>query len=67
MGLNAALGILGYRPFHMKDVMSGGIAQFKIMTEASQALHFGNGKRYDRHDLDKWLGDHDVRLQAPTE
>jgi len=58
-----ALQMLGYTPYHMKEcIVTHGVPHMRMMEEATRARHFGGVKPYDRHDLQKLLGDYDVRV-----
>ncbi|TPX14600.1 uncharacterized protein E0L32_005292 [Thyridium curvatum] len=60
LGLYTALGKLGYNPCHMKTVLMGGAPEVRMMKEVVMERHSPNGKRYNKDDLDKWLGQYDA-------
>jgi len=60
LGLYNAFKILGYKPYHMVDLVSNGVPHIKMMTEALRAKYFNQGKPYGREEFDKWMGDYDV-------
>lgn len=62
LGLYTALGKLGYNPCHMKTVLMGGAPEVRMMKEVVMERHSPNGKRYNKDDLNKWLGQYDVSL-----
>ncbi|KAJ2904753.1 hypothetical protein MKZ38_007261 [Zalerion maritima] len=67
MGIYQALKILGYRPYHMAEVVydrSG--SHMKVVEEAILAHHndrFSGIKPYGRKEFDKWLADYDALLE----
>jgi hypothetical protein len=64
MGLHSAMQILGYKPYHMKEVFTVGITHMKILQEVVLANHnhFLGIKRYDKADFEKWFADYDVSV-----
>lgn len=61
LGLYLALQKLGYNPCHMRTVFAGGAHELKLLLEAARAGLWGEGERYSKEDLQKWLGEYDVR------
>ncbi|KAF7596688.1 hypothetical protein BBP40_000611 [Aspergillus hancockii] len=69
LGLHTALGILGYTPYHMVEVLfKGGLPYMKVFQEAIVAQHnrFSGIKRYESVELDKWMGDYDCLIEIPS-
>ncbi|KAF9889600.1 hypothetical protein FE257_007108 [Aspergillus nanangensis] len=63
MGLYFAMQILGYRAYHMYEMMqSGGLLHMKIIAEAiiANRNRLSGIKRYEREDVDKWMANYDV-------
>jgi hypothetical protein len=68
LGLYSAVKVLGYKPYHMIEVvLNGGVPHMKIFEEAIKAEHnrFLGIKRYDKADFEKWLADYDVSTSVP--
>lgn len=64
-----AMKILGYKPYHMAEVvLEGGAPHMEVLTEAITAQYnrFSGIKRYNRQDFDKWLAEYDVRNMPYT-
>ncbi|RWA11229.1 hypothetical protein EKO27_g3881 [Xylaria grammica] len=57
--LYQALGILGYKPYHMAEVARGGIPQMALFEEALRCKYLGAGKPYGKAEFDKWLAEYD--------
>ncbi|KAH7043363.1 P-loop containing nucleoside triphosphate hydrolase protein [Macrophomina phaseolina] len=58
--LNLALEQLGYNVFSFGKMMSNWRETIPLWTEAIEAKYLGKGKKYDREEFDKLLGDYDV-------
>jgi hypothetical protein len=58
--------MLGYRPYHMYEVVSGGVTQMSILEEAVNAKYNGIGKPYGKAEFDKWFADYDVSHTSKT-
>lgn len=58
--------MLGYRPYHLYEVIGGGVTQMSILEEAVKAKYNGVGKPYGKPEFDKWLADYDVNQTSPT-
>lgn len=58
--LYQALQMLGYRPYHMYEVVQS-TAHMGIFEEALNAKYFGVGKPYGKAEFDKWFAEYDVR------
>ncbi|KAI1334460.1 P-loop containing nucleoside triphosphate hydrolase protein [Xylariaceae sp. FL0016] len=64
-GLYMALKQLGFRPYHMVEVLSGGPPAMKIMEDGMNAEFFHEGTPYTRAEFDKWFADYDVIIEMP--
>ncbi|KAI0413519.1 P-loop containing nucleoside triphosphate hydrolase protein [Xylaria grammica] len=64
-GLYLAFKQLGYKPYHMAEVLATGAPAIKIMTDAMKAEWFHEGAPYGREELDKWFADYDVIIEMP--
>ena len=58
MGVFLALKILGYRPFHISELLPYGVRQMQALEEAMVASSTDNP--FTRAELDKLFGDYDV-------
>lgn len=57
--------ILGYKPYHMAElVLQGREPHMRLFEEAATAEYnrFSGTKRYDKADIQKWVGEYDVRV-----
>ncbi|KAI0125479.1 hypothetical protein BJ170DRAFT_433661 [Xylariales sp. AK1849] len=61
--LYQALKMLGYRPYHMYEVVNGGTTHMLILEEAMRAKYYGNGKPYGKAEFDKWFADFDSIIE----
>lgn len=61
--LYQALQMLGYRPYHMYEVVQS-ITHMGIFEEALNAKYFGVGKPYGKAEFDKWFANYDVGLSS---
>lgn len=57
-----ALKQLGYHPYHMVEAMKDPKTQLALWEDALNAKYRGIGKPFGRTELDKILGNFDVRL-----
>ncbi|OTB06452.1 hypothetical protein M426DRAFT_111065 [Hypoxylon sp. CI-4A] len=64
-GLYQALKILGFKPYHMAEVLKNGPQAVQIMTEGMDADLFHNGTPYGRAEFDKWFADYDIIIEMP--
>ncbi|KAI3316611.1 P-loop containing nucleoside triphosphate hydrolase protein [Xylariaceae sp. AK1471] len=64
-GLYLALKQLGFKPYHMAEVLAAGPPALKIMTDGMKAEMFHNGKPYGRAEFDKWFADYDIIIEMP--
>ncbi|KAI0388792.1 P-loop containing nucleoside triphosphate hydrolase protein [Xylariaceae sp. FL0594] len=64
-GLYLALKQLGYAPYHMEEVVKGGIQSLAILTEGMKASFLHEGKPYGREEFDKWFANYDVIIEMP--
>ncbi|KAI1148780.1 hypothetical protein F4825DRAFT_464628 [Nemania diffusa] len=58
--LYQALGMLGYKAYHMFEVVTGGQTQMALFEEAVRCKYLGGGKPYGKAEFDKWLAEYDV-------
>lgn len=65
MGLYEAMKILGFKPYHMVEVIEE--RHMRVLQEAivAQSNRFSGIKRYSKPDFDKWMGDFDVSTAVP--
>ncbi|KAK5634861.1 hypothetical protein RRF57_010574 [Xylaria bambusicola] len=54
-----ALKMLGYKSYHMAEVVERGIPHMALFEEALRCKYLDGGKPYDKADFDKWLADYD--------
>ncbi|KAF9882899.1 hypothetical protein FE257_004913 [Aspergillus nanangensis] len=69
LGLHEAMEMLGYSPYHMIDVMfKGREPHMKVFREGIIAANnrFSGIKRFEREDMDKWVGDCDCVLEMSS-
>ncbi|KAK8017970.1 hypothetical protein PG991_007160 [Apiospora marii] len=62
LGVFLALKILGYRPFHISELLPHGVRQMQALEEAMVASSTSNP--FTRAELDKLFGDYDPRQDA---
>jgi len=62
MSLSRALQILGYRSYHMKDVLRLGLFHLSCFRDGILANHFGEGERFGKNEFEKWMGEYDVTM-----
>ncbi|KAI0402825.1 hypothetical protein F4802DRAFT_599638 [Xylaria palmicola] len=60
--LYQALEMLGYRAYHMAEVVNGGQLQMDLFAEALRCKYLGAGKPYGKAEFDKWLADYEVEI-----
>ncbi|RYP08972.1 hypothetical protein DL765_008615 [Monosporascus sp. GIB2] len=63
-GLYNALKLLGYKPFHMAEVLGAGPKAPRIVREGLEG-EIGQGKPYTRKEFDKWFADYDIIIEMP--
>ncbi|KAH7014238.1 uncharacterized protein B0I36DRAFT_48850 [Microdochium trichocladiopsis] len=63
--LYQAMQKLGYRPYHMYEVVTGGFTQMMLFREALRAKYLGEGKPYGKPEFDKWLANYDCVIEIP--
>ncbi|KAI3401971.1 hypothetical protein diail_3945 [Diaporthe ilicicola] len=63
--LYQALQMLGYRPYHMYEVVQSTM-HMGILEEALNAKYFGVGKPYGKAEFDKWFADYDTLVEIPA-
>ncbi|KAI1760996.1 P-loop containing nucleoside triphosphate hydrolase protein [Hypoxylon sp. FL1150] len=64
-GIYNALKILGYKPYHMAEVLKTGPTAIQILIDGLMAETFHKGKPYGRAEFDKWFADYDVIIEMP--
>ncbi|KAI1127390.1 P-loop containing nucleoside triphosphate hydrolase protein [Nemania abortiva] len=64
-GLYNALKLLGYKPYHMAEVLNVGAPAIRIMNDGMKAELFHEGTPYGREEFDKWFADYDVIIEMP--
>ncbi|KAI1211080.1 P-loop containing nucleoside triphosphate hydrolase protein [Annulohypoxylon truncatum] len=64
-GLYLALKELGFKPYHMAEVLKAGAPAVKIMNDGLNAEMFHIGEPYTRAEFDKWFADYDVINEMP--
>lgn len=57
--------MLGYKPYHMYEVVQQGITHLQLFEESLRCKYLGAGKPYGKAEFDKWLANYDVSL-APS-
>ncbi|EQL01228.1 hypothetical protein OCS_03058 [Ophiocordyceps sinensis CO18] len=59
--------MLGFAPYHMKEVITSGAPHMKLLVESMRAEYdaFSGIKRYSKEDSDKWFSDYDVGPAPP--
>ncbi|KAI1846611.1 hypothetical protein JX265_009085 [Neoarthrinium moseri] len=62
--LYQALKIMGYKPYHMYEVVQGGVTHMKILEEGLNAKYHGIGKPYGKAEFEKWFADYDVIIEV---
>ncbi|KAI3324886.1 TLD-domain-containing protein [Xylariaceae sp. AK1471] len=60
--LYQALKMLGYKPYHMYEVVVGGQLHMSLFEEALRCKYLGAGKPYGKAEFDKWLAAFDVEI-----
>ncbi|RYP32004.1 hypothetical protein DL767_005449 [Monosporascus sp. MG133] len=63
-GLYDALKLLGYKPYHMVEVLGTGAKAARIMREGLEG-EIGLRKPYTRKEFDKWFADYDIIIEMP--
>lgn len=51
--------MLGYKAYHMFEVVTGGQTQMALFEEAVRCKYLGGGKPYGKAEFDKWLAEYD--------
>ncbi|KAI4858568.1 hypothetical protein F4820DRAFT_227009 [Hypoxylon rubiginosum] len=64
-GLYLALKVLGFKPYHMAEVLKTGSTAVQILNDGLVAEMFHKGKPYGREEFDKWFADYDVIIEMP--
>lgn len=57
--------MLGYKPYHMYEVVQQGVTHLQLFEESLRCKYLGAGKPYGKAEFDKWLANYDVSL-APS-
>ncbi|KAI1341189.1 hypothetical protein F5Y15DRAFT_26843 [Xylariaceae sp. FL0016] len=63
--LYSALKMLGYKPYHMYEVITSGSLQMQLFSEALNCKYRGAGKPYGKAEFDKWLAAYDAIVEIP--
>ncbi|KAH8649866.1 hypothetical protein BX600DRAFT_528863 [Xylariales sp. PMI_506] len=59
-----ALQILGYKPYHMYEIVNDPLDLHKaIYEEALRCKYFGEGKPYGKAEFDKWFAEYDAIIE----
>lgn len=61
LSLYQALKMLGYKPYHMYEVITNGVPHLQLFEEAIRCKYSGTAKPYGKAEFDKWLADYDVK------
>ncbi|KAI0844020.1 P-loop containing nucleoside triphosphate hydrolase protein [Daldinia vernicosa] len=64
-GLYLALKLLGFKPYHMAEVIKTGPQAIRVLNDGHRAEMFHQGKPYGRAEFDKWFADYDVIIEMP--
>ncbi|KAI1470287.1 P-loop containing nucleoside triphosphate hydrolase protein [Daldinia caldariorum] len=64
-GLYLALKRLGFKPFHMAEIIKAGPEQVELLNDGLYAEMFHEGKPYGRAEFDKWFADYDIIIEMP--
>ncbi|KAI5868337.1 hypothetical protein GGS23DRAFT_23002 [Durotheca rogersii] len=64
-GLYLALKKLGFKPYHMVEVMRTGPSAVRILNEGLDAEIFHRSKPYGRAEFDKWFANYDIIIEMP--
>ncbi|KAH8647949.1 hypothetical protein BX600DRAFT_443284 [Xylariales sp. PMI_506] len=64
MSMYDALKMLGYRPYHMYEVVINGVTHMNVLNEALQAKYMGVGKPYGKPEFDKWFANYDSVVEV---
>ncbi|KAI0199215.1 P-loop containing nucleoside triphosphate hydrolase protein [Astrocystis sublimbata] len=64
-GLYLALKQLGFKPYHMAEVLATGTSAIKVLTQGMNAEWFHEGSPYGKAEYDKWFADYDVIIEMP--
>ncbi|KAI1497256.1 P-loop containing nucleoside triphosphate hydrolase protein [Biscogniauxia marginata] len=64
-GLYLAMKQLGFKPYHMVEVIAAGPKAAQIMHDGFDAEFLRKGKPYGRADFDKWLANYDIIIEMP--
>ncbi|KAK7943024.1 uncharacterized protein PG986_012137 [Apiospora aurea] len=64
LGVFLALKILGYRPFHISELLPHGVRQMQALEEAMVAS--STDSPFTRAELDKLFGDYDTYVDDPS-
>ncbi|KAH9903766.1 hypothetical protein F4778DRAFT_790850 [Xylariomycetidae sp. FL2044] len=63
--LYSALKILGYKPYHMYEVVTCGPTHMALFEEALRCKYLRAGKPYGKAEFDKWLAGYDAVVEIP--
>ncbi|KAK8130460.1 tubulin [Apiospora kogelbergensis] len=65
LGLYHALQILGFKPYHMAEVLTNGADHARFLSEGVQASTEGTFQPYGRAEFDKWFAGYDIVVEMP--
>ncbi|KAI0160780.1 hypothetical protein GGR57DRAFT_456287 [Xylariaceae sp. FL1272] len=63
--LYQALKMLGYKPYHMYEVVTLGALHMNLFEEALRCKYMNGGKPYGKAEFDKWLANYDTVVEIP--
>ncbi|KAI6086739.1 hypothetical protein F4821DRAFT_124710 [Hypoxylon rubiginosum] len=63
--LYQAMKMLGYKPYHMWEVVNNGTIHMEILEEALRCKFLDGGKPYGKAEFDKWLAAYDSVIEIP--
>ncbi|KAI1481955.1 P-loop containing nucleoside triphosphate hydrolase protein [Daldinia eschscholtzii] len=64
-GLYLALKRLGFKPYHMAEIIKSGPDALQILNDGLKAEMFHEGTPYGRAEFDKWFADYDIIIEMP--
>ncbi|GME48377.1 nad dependent epimerase [Neofusicoccum parvum] len=65
LGLYWSLNLLGYRTYHMVEILNNGERDLNLTVEAYKAK-YEDGRPYGREELDRWYGQYDAVCDLPA-
>ncbi|KAI1081816.1 P-loop containing nucleoside triphosphate hydrolase protein [Whalleya microplaca] len=64
-GLYLALKQIGFKPYHMVEVLNAGVNSVQIMNDGLEAELYHKSRPYGRPEFDKWFADYDIIIEMP--